>query len=584
MYMEVKHGLGYQNYEDMMRNHIFYIDKTDFIRQWWDYADMVTLITRPRRFGKTLNMNTIECFFSNRYANRSDLFEGRKVWEDESLRALQGTYPVIFMTFAGAKSGTDSQSGSDPKMVRAEGMKIAVKRIIAQTYQKFRDIMKSDLFSDEDRKYYASIKNDMSDQTAATAISTLSMYLEKYYQKKVIILLDEYDTPMQEAWVYGYWNEAVTFFKSFFVNTFKANESMERGLITGITRISKESIFSELNHLKVVTTTSDKYGTCFGFTEEEVFKALDEAGLGEHKNGVKKWYDGFIFGKYTDIYNPWSIISFIENNAKYEAYWANTSSNDLVSTLIQTGEADVKKTVEDLLAGKSFQAPIDEQIVFNRLSGNTNAIWSLLLAAGYLKTLDREPPREDRKAKQQYTLTLTNREVLMMFEDMVSDWFGRNDVAVYYNEFINALLHDNVRRMNTFMNKVALHTFSYFDTGNKPSEATHPERFYHGFVLGMIVDLSDKYKVTSNRESGYGRYDVMIEPFDQNEKAFIFEFKVLDEDDDEKTLDDTVANALAQIEEKQYETALIASGFAPENIRKYGFGFQGQTCLIKRSE
>lgn len=578
--MEVKHGLGYQNYEKIMRNHIFYIDKTDFIKQWWDYADEVTLITRPRRFGKTLNMSTIECFFSNCYAGRNDLFEGRKVWEDEALRELQGTYPVIFMTFAGAKSGYDYQGRNDTKIIQVEGMKTAVKKVIARTYKKFEDIMKSDLFDDGDRKYYASVKKDMTDETAATSISILSMYLEKYYQKKVMILLDEYDTPMQEAWIYGYWDEAVAFFRSFFVNTFKDNESMERGLITGITRISKESIFSELNHLKVVTTTSDKYATCFGFTEKEVFEALDSAGLGGHKGGVKKWYDGFIFGKYADIYNPWSIISFIENNANYEAYWANTSSNELVSTLIQTGDAEVKKTMEDLLSGKSFTAPIDEQIVFNRLNGNTNAIWSLLLAAGYLKTIDKEPPREDRKGKQQYTLTLTNREVLMMFEDMVKDWFGKSDVSAYYNEFINALLHDNVRRMNTFMNKVALHTFSYFDTGNRPSEATHPERFYHGFVLGMIVNLSDKYKVTSNRESGYGRYDVMIEPFDKNEKAFLFEFKVLDEDDDEKTLDDTVANALAQIEEKRYETALIASGFAPQNIRKYGFGFQGQKCLI----
>ena len=580
MDMEVKHGLGYQNYEKMMRNHIFYIDKTDFIREWWDYADEVTLITRPRRFGKTLNMSTVECFFSNCYADRSDLFEGRKVWEDETLRALQGTYPVIFMTFAGAKSGCDGGNGEDAKMVRAEGMKTAVKKIIARTYRQFEDIIRSDLFSDEDRAYYASVKKDMSDETAATAISILSTYLEKFYNKKVIILLDEYDTPMQEAWVYGYWNKAVEFFKSFFVNTFKDNESMERGLITGITRISKESIFSELNHLKVVTTTSDKYGTCFGFTEEEVFRALDEAGLGEHKSGVKQWYDGFIFGKYTDIYNPWSIISFIENNARYEAYWANTSSNDLVNTLIQTGDADVKTVVEDLLAGKSFAAPIDEQIVFNQLNGNTNAIWSLLLASGYLKAIDREPLREDRTSDVKYTLILTNREVWFMFRKMITDWFGKNNVSAYYNEFINALLHDNVRKMNTFMNKVALHTFSYFDTGNKPSEETHPERFYHGFVLGMIVNLSDRYKVTSNRESGYGRYDVMIEPFDKNEKAFIFEFKVLDADDDENTLEDTVANALAQIEEKQYEAALIASGFAPESIRKYGFGFQGQKCLI----
>ena len=238
--MEVKHGLGYQNYEKIMRNHIFYIDKTDFIKQWWDYADEVTLITRPRRFGKTLNMSTIECFFSNCYAGRGDLFEGRKVWEDEALRELQGTYPVIFMTFAGAKSGYDYQGRNDTKIIQVEGMKTAVKKIIARTYKKFEDIMKSDLFDDGDRKYYASVKKDMTDETAVTSISILSMYLEKYYQKKVMILLDEYDTPMQDAWIYGYWDEAAAFFRSFFVNTFKDNESMERGLITGITRRSEE--------------------------------------------------------------------------------------------------------------------------------------------------------------------------------------------------------------------------------------------------------------------------------------------------------------------------------------------------------
>ncbi len=576
--MEVKHGLGYQNYEKMMQNHIFYIDKTDFIRQWWDYADEVTLITRPRRFGKTLNMSTVECFFSNRYENRGDLFEGRKVWEDERMRSLQGTYPVIFMSFAGVKSGY--VKGEETRQKNVDAVKETVKQLLFDMYTKYRYIMQSEKFDDNDREFYASVNDNMTDKMAQMAVRRLCGYLERYYGKRAIVLLDEYDTPMQEAWLYGYWEETIAFFKGFFVQTFKDNENLERGLITGITRVSKESIFSELNHLEVVTTTSDKYATSFGFTEEEVFSALDETGLSECKEGVKKWYDGFIFGKHTDIYNPWSIISFIGKGGEYAAYWANTSSNDLVSALIQTGDADVKKTVEDLLAGKSFTAPIDEQIVFNQLSGNTNAIWSLLLASGYLKAIGREPLREDRTSDAEYILTLTNREVWFMFQRMVKDWFGRYDVPTYYNEFINALLHDNVRRMNTFMNKVALNTFSYFDTGNKPSEATHPERFYHGFVLGMIVNLSDKYKVTSNRESGYGRYDVMIEPFDKKEKAFIFEFKVLDADDDEMTLEDTVANAHAQIEEKQYEAALVANGFAPENIRKYGFGFQGQKCLI----
>ena len=578
--MEVKHGLGYQNYADMMRNSIFYVDKTDFIREWWDNADLVTLITRPRRFGKTLNMSTVECFFSNQYKDKKELFEGRKVWEDESLRKLQGTYPVIFMSFAGVKAGGDQDSKDGKKIDSVDTMKICVKKIIARVYDDFKHIMCSELFDDSDREYYASVTKMMTDETAATAVSILSRYLERFYQKKAIILLDEYDTPMQEAWIYGYWDQAVAFLKSFFVNTFKDNQSMERGLITGITRISKESIFSELNHLEVVTMTSDKYATSFGFTEEEVFQALEDSGFGSCKEGVKRWYDGFTIGKNTDIYNPWSIISFIGNKGKYAAYWANTSSNGLVSVLMRQGSANVKEVVEDLIAGKSFTVPIDEQIVFSQLEEDENAVWSLLMASGYLKTIEVEERTEFDTDDMNYTLALTNLEVQIMFKKMIRGWFAKNRVKAYYNEFINSLFNDNVRKMNTFMNKVALNTFSSFDVGNKPSEETEPERFYHGFVLGMIVNLSDRYQVTSNRESGYGRYDVMMEPLDKNEKAFIFEFKVLDADDDEEKLEDTVANALAQIEEKQYEAVLVANGFAKEKIRKYGFAFQGKKCLI----
>ncbi len=578
--MKIKHALGYQNYEKMMNNHIFYVDKTDFITEWWDNADEVTLVTRPRRFGKTLNMSTVECFFSNQYKEKGYLFEGKKVWENEEMRRLHGEFPVIFMSFAGTKSGYSAEADGEANLDCIESMKTAVKKIIVRTYKEFSGIMKSDLFDDDDREYYSSIKKDMPDEAVATSISILCTFLEKYYGKKVIILLDEYDTPMQEAWIYGYWDKAVAFFRSFFVNTFKNNESMERGLITGITRISKESVFSELNHLKVVTTTSDEYALSFGFTEEEVFAALEHAGLGSEKETVKKWYDGFDFGKYTDIYNPWSIISFINDGGKYKAYWANTSSNSLVNSLIQRGNKAVKQTVEDLLAGKSFRVRIDEQIVFNQLEGNEDAVWSLLLATGYLKVMDTESFAGDRENEPYYTLALTNREVRMMFKNMVRGWFSGDRVQTVYNDFIQAMLDDNVRMMNAFMNQVALRTFSSFDSGNKPSEEAEPERFYHGFVLGMVVNMADTYEVRSNRESGFGRYDVMLEPRDKDGKAFIFEFKVLNPYEDEKTLADTLAAAHRQIEEKKYETELIARGFAPERIRKYGFAFQGKQCLI----
>lgn len=576
---ENKPALGYQNFEEVRIGHIFYVDKTDFIREWWENADKVTLITRPRRFGKTLNMSMIECFFSNRYAGRSDLFEGLSIWEDvregkcvsESYKDLQGTFPVIFLSFANVKA------------TKYADMEYKITKIIADLYEKNTYLLTGNLLSQTEKEYYKSIKPGIGAAVAADAVRTLADFLQRYYDKKVIILLDEYDTPMQEAWLSDYWNEAVEFFRGFFNSTFKTNDSLERGLITGITRISKESVFSDLNNLVVITTTSKDYATAFGFTEEEVFQALENAGLGKEQQGVKAWYDGFSFGEHTDIYNPWSIASFIKNNGRYQAYWSNTSGNELVNTLIQGGNHMVKSAMEDLLAGRSLVVPLDEQIIFNQLDEDANAIWSLLLATGYLRVLKTEPNDRDLEITsgvyEQYRLAITNLEVKRMFQQMIKNWF-QGSVEPYYNEFINALLSDNVRKMNTFMNKVALNTFSTFDTGTKPSKQAEPERFYHGFVLGMVVNLSDTYKVRSNRESGFGRYDVMLEPYDKTKKAFIFEFKVLDPDEDEVTLEDTFASAHRQMNEKQYEAELITQGFNPQQIRKYGFAFQGKECLI----
>lgn len=446
--------------------------------------------------------------------------------------------------------------------------------MIIDLYAKYGDLLQGDALNPQEKEYFDFIGADMSDAVAAMALHRLSICMYRYYGKKVIILLDEYDTPLQEAYIYGYWEKLAEFIRSLFNCTFKTNPYMERGLLTGITRVSKESIFSDMNNLEVVTTTSEKYATSFGFTEDEVAAALALFGLVENKEKVRYWYDGFRFGSRRDIYNPWSITKYLDCG-KFGTYWAKTSSNHLVGQLIQESSPAIKIAVEDLLAGKQIVTALDEEIVFEQLDESDAAIWSLLLASGYLK-VDAVTAEEDEEDTL-YQLSLTNLEVKKEFRRMIQKWF-RNPSA-RYNDFIKALLADDVDYMNQYMNQVALQTFSYFDTGKQPSAPAEPERFYHGFVLGLIVDLSDRYRITSNRESGLGRYDVVMEPLDRKSRAMVLEFKVFNPAK-EMRLEETVANALSQIEDKGYDTELIAGGISREAIRHYGFAFRGKEVLI----
>ena len=557
-------GIGNQDFEKVRVNNIFYIDKTNFIQEWWEAEDEVTLITRPRRFGKTLNMSMLEKFFSVNYSGRGSLFQGLNIWEYEAYREIQGTYPVLFVSFAGIKENSYA------------GARESICRVIEEQYNKCDYLLEGTLLNEKEKAFYQKVSVEMSDSEAAASLRALSDFLGRYYGKKVIILLDEYDTPMQEAYVNGYWDELVAFTRNLFNSTFKTNPYLERAVMTGITRVSKESIFSDLNNLKVVTATSSKYTDSFGFTEGEVFAALKEYGLSGQEQNVKNWYDGFSFGERKDIYNPWSIINFLDEK-RVGAYWANSSSNKLVGKLIKEGSPNIKKAFEDLLNGKSLCMEIDEQIAYNQLNEKKNAVWSLLLASGYLKVSGKA--FEERTGHMRYELALTNKEVHIMFADMVQDWFSGSED---YNDFIRALLLDDIKAMNVYMNRVSIEMFSSFDTGRGPS-GKRPECFYHGFVLGLMVELSDRYVITSNRESGFGRYDVMLEPrmaeggIASND-GILMEFKVQEED--EKELSDTVRNALRQIKEKGYQSSLIAKGIPEERIRKYGFAFCGKKVLI----
>ena len=560
-------GIGTQSFEAMREKNTFYVDKTAFIKEWWENQDAVTLITRPRRFGKTLNMDMLKCFFSNKYEGRGDLFEGLDIWKEERYHELQGTYPVIFLSFAKIKQNT------------YEGAIKQIKNELINQYNAFDYIMESNLYNENERAQYKSVCVGMDDAVAQEAINNLSNYLSRYYGKKVIILLDEYDTPMQEAYVNSYWEELVAFTRSLFNSTFKTNPYLERAIMTGITRVSKESIFSDLNNLVVVTTTSNQYETAFGFTEEEVFNALDEQGLSDKKEEVKMWYDGFTFGNKKDIYNPWSIINFLKFKS-LKTYWADSSSNGLINNLVQEGSSYIKTMLETLISGKTINVIIDEQIVFSELEYSEDAVWSLMLASGYLKVISAEELNLTRESENEYELALTNREILFMFRKMILRWFSSAKMET--NEFVRALMGGDVESMNEYMNDVALKTFSSFDSGKHTSEKKAPENFFHGFVLGLMVDQTKNYIINSNRESGYGRYDIILEPVDKENIKYpgiVIEFKVINPKK-ENSLEETVAAALKQIEEKNYDEELVKRGVKKENIHHYGFAFKGKEVLI----
>lgn len=553
--MKKQLSIGIQGFDKLRTEDYYYIDKSDFISEWWENGDDVTLITRPRRFGKTLNMDMVRCFFSNHYKDRGDLFEGLSIWKDEKYRKLQGTYPVIFLSFAEVKENN----------CKAAIQKI--KNILADLYMQYAFLKEN--FSETDSIRYQRITYDMDNVTAQDALKNLASILNSYYGQKVIILLDEYDTPMQEAYMGGYWDEFTSFIRSLFNSTFKTNPYLERAIMTGITRVSKESIFSDLNNLNVVTTTSEQYATCFGFTETEVFQALDDFGLSPEQQMVKQWYDGFIFGSQKDIYNPWSITNFLKHR-KLRPYWASTSSNQLVSRLIRTASSRIKEQMEELLQGNEIVVTFDEQIVFHQLDQNENAIWSLLMAAGYLKPEQVEYRGE--LLEPWYYLKITNKETRAMFVGMFKNWFLQKDSS--YSQFMQALLLGDTEAMNYFMNRLCLATFSYFDVGQD-----EPEKFYHGFVLGLMAEQMENYTLKSNRESGFGRYDVMLIPKKENLPAIIMEFKSKSRMYTE-TLEEALQKALQQIEEKNYDAELLALGIPKEHIRHYGFAFEGKKVLI----
>lgn len=577
-------GRGIQEFEKIRSGKLFYVDKTAFIGQWYRGSDDITLITRPRRFGKTLTMDMLDCFFSIDYKKRKDLFEGLTIDNDKEMMALQGTVPTVKISFAGVKA--ESFRG----FLRAIAGRIAI------LLNRYRFLTESDVLQEDEKEVFAQMsriipkipkpEKDPDEYEEyifklTHIIHFLSLWLYRYYNKKVYIFMDEYDTPIQTAYIYGYYDEAISVMRELFAETFKENEYLGRAVITGITRIAKESLFSDMNNLAVCSVISGGYDNSFGFTQAEMDEILEEYDLTEKKDLLRSWYDGFTIGKETGIYNPWSIVNCLANrNMPLQDYWAQSGGVGLIDQLVRRGSISLKESFETLLSGGTIEKEINEDLVFPMLDVDENAVWSLLISAGYTRPEIIAESCPSSKTR----ICLTNHEAALSLSKMVRAWFNTR-AGNFMTSFAQALLNDDLREMNETMQQVVLLCASSFDSGVKPAEkGVQPENFFHALTLGMLTCLSDDYRVTSNRESGFGRYDVSIEAADPAKHPFaaILEFKVFDESTGDRNLNDTARRARKQINEKAYYTDLLARDIPSAVIRKYGFGFRGKEVAIVR--
>ena len=549
-------GIGISDFKFLRIRDNYYIDKTMYIKDIIDNQSGVILVTRPRRFGKTLNMSMLKYYFDCTQKDSKEIFKGLKIMsQEEQYTSKLGYYPVIYITL------------KDVQDRNFENMLLNLKSAMIDMYQEHRYLLDSNKIYPEEKQAITDIlfarENEVS---LRNSIRELSKYLYRYYKKPVILLIDEYDVPLQNAYVEGYYEEAVKFFKIFYGTTFKDNPYLEKTVLTGVSRVAKESIFSGANNFDVYTVLDDEFSDDFGITEEEMDKVIKDFNIQDKKEDIKEWYDGYTIGHTEGIYNPWSILNYLKNK-KLMPYWVNTSSNDLIK-LVLKNSSTIKEKIERILRDETIEVPINLETVIVGIENNEDNIWGLMLGTGYLKveeTVDL--------ARGIYKVKLPNREIKELFRGIVEGWFRNKVIGNDLNSILKDLITLNIKEFEKKFRVLVKEMFSYMDVGENTAE-----NFYHAFVLGMLVGLKDTYYVNSNRESGYGRYDIMLEPKDKNGNSFIMEFKVLD-DMEEKTIEDTIKNAKKQIEEKRYEENLKERGF--KNITKMVYAFKGKEVEIE---
>ena len=549
-------GIGISDFKFLRIRDNYYIDKTMYIKDIIDNQSGVILVTRPRRFGKTLNMSMLKYYFDCTQKDSKELFKGLKIMsQEEQYTSKLGYYPVIYITL------------KDVQDRNFENMLLNLKSAMIDMYQEHMYLLKSDKIYEFEKQAITDILYAREDEVSLrNSIRELSKYLYRYYEKPVMLLIDEYDVPLQNAYVEGYYEEAVKFFKIFYGTTFKDNPYLEKTVLTGVSRVAKESIFSGANNFKVFTVLDDEFSDDFGITEEEMDKVIKDFNIQDKKEDIKEWYDGYTIGHTKGIYNPWSILNYLTDR-KLMPYWVNTSSNDLIK-LVLKNSSTIKEKIERLLRDETIEVPINLETVIVGIENNEDNIWGLMLGTGYLKveeTVDL--------ARGIYKVKLPNREIKELFRGIVEGWFRNKVIGNDLNSILKDLITLNLKEFEKKFDVLVREMFSYMDVGENTAE-----NFYHAFVLGMLVGLKDTYYVNSNRESGYGRYDIMLEPKDKNGNSFIMEFKVL-ENKEEKTIEDTIKNAKKQIEEKRYEENLKERGF--KNITKMVYAFKGKEVEIE---
>ena len=555
--------IGISNFAEVIGEDYYYIDKSDLCRKIIEELDKIAVLPRPRRFGKTLNISMLRCFFEKKKdgTSRRDLFKGLSIEKWKDFDKHQGRYPVIFFSFKEAKGRTKEEAF------------YYIAQELGNEFNSHAELLKADVYNSTEKSLFERIMLKQASWLEMTSAAVLLCEgLAKLYNERVMVFIDEYDTPVQAAWLNGYYDDMISFIRPFMSAAYKDNEYLMNGVVTGIMRVTKESIFSGLNNCTVYSILDYQTSTDFGFTMEEVDKILVDYNIAELREDVKKWYDGYIFGE-TTIFNPWSILNFTKDpRHRFVPYWVNTSSNDIIRNLISTGSIQLKNEFIQLVEGKSLYYNVHVDLIFPEIKQKDDSIWSFLYFSGYLKA---EHDHRNEECFDIYKLTIPNVEVRMAYVNMVQTWFSMAPVT---NDRQRLML-DSLRKKDFYMfgkvfQEFIIETLSFFDTSGKYCEAT-----YQAFLLGLLVNMID-YIVTSNTEAGYGRYDIMLSPRDKTKPGFIFELKTLRDTND--PADKVVADAIKQAEDKEYMTSLRQQGV--KDITIIGVAFDGNKVTMDEKE